>query len=115
MLDAIPLERPNTPLLDSIDEPADLRELNVNQLETLAHELREFLLFSVGKTGGHFGAGLGVVELTFALHYVFDTPNDTLVWDAGHPAIDNHRHGIANEQKVTMRVKRMRHWRAISG
>jgi hypothetical protein len=58
MLDAIPLERPNTPLLDSIDEPADLRELEVEQLETLAHELREFLLFSVGKTGGHFGAGL---------------------------------------------------------
>jgi len=86
MLDAIPLERPNTPLLDSIDEPADLRELEVEQLETLAHELREFLLFSVGKTGGHFGAGLGVVELTLALHYVFDTPTDTLVWDVGHQA-----------------------------
>ena len=63
MLDAIPTERPITPLLDSIDETEKLRELDVDQLDTLARELREFLLYSVGKTGGHFGAGLGVVEL----------------------------------------------------
>lgn len=103
MLDAIPLERPNTPLLDSIDEPADLRELEVEQLETLAHELREFLLFSVGKTGGHFGAGLGVVELTLALHYVFDTPTDTLVWDVGHQAYPHKILTGRRERMLTMR------------
>lgn len=103
MLDAIPLERPNTPLLDSIDEPADLRELDVDQLETLAHELREFLLFSVGKTGGHFGAGLGVVELTLALHYVFDTPTDTLVWDVGHQAYPHKILTGRRERMLTMR------------
>ena len=103
MLDAIPLERPNTPLLDSIDEPADLRELDVDQLETLAHELREFLLFSVGRTGGHFGAGLGVVELTLALHYVFDTPTDTLVWDVGHQAYPHKILTGRRERMLTMR------------
>ena len=81
MLDAIPTERPISPLLDSIDVTEKLRELDVDQLDTLARELREFLLYSVGKTGGHFGAGLGVVELTIALHYVFNTPHDSLVWD----------------------------------
>ena len=86
MLDAIPTERPDTPLLDSIDEPEQLRALEVTQLDALARELREFLLYSVGKTGGHFGAGLGVVELTIALHYVFNTPKDSLVWDVGHQA-----------------------------
>ena len=86
MLDAIPTERPDTPLLDLIDEPKQLRALEVTQLDALARELREFLLYSVGKTGGHFGAGLGVVELTIALHYVFNTPKDSLVWDVGHQA-----------------------------
>ena len=66
MLDAIPTQRPLTPLLDAIDDPTKLRELEVDQLDGLARELREFLLYSVGKTGGHFGAGLGVVELTIA-------------------------------------------------
>lgn len=103
MLDAIPLERPHTPLLDSIGEPADLRELDVEQLDTLAHELREFLLFSVGKTGGHFGAGLGVVELTLALHYVFDTPKDTLVWDVGHQAYPHKILTGRRERMLTMR------------
>lgn len=103
MLDAIPLERPHTPLLDSIGEPADLRELDVEKLDTLAHELREFLLFSVGKTGGHFGAGLGVVELTLALHYVFDTPKDTLVWDVGHQAYPHKILTGRRERMLTMR------------
>ena len=80
----IPLERPSTPLLDRIDTPADLRTLDPEQLEALADELRAYLLFSVGKSGGHFGAGLGVVELTIALHYVYNTPTDRLVWDVGH-------------------------------
>tara|TARA_R110002110_G_scaffold414951_1_gene647180 strand:+ start:455863 stop:457749 length:1887 start_codon:yes stop_codon:yes gene_type:complete len=84
MFDEIPQERPQTPLLDSINVPADLRELEAEQLEQLATELRAFLLYSVGKSGGHFGAGLGVVELTIALHYVLNTPDDRLVWDVGH-------------------------------
>ncbi|MCV6620189.1 MAG: 1-deoxy-D-xylulose-5-phosphate synthase [Cellvibrionaceae bacterium] len=84
MFKEIPLERPSTPLLDSIDSPAQLRELEEEQLPELARQLREFLLFSVGKTGGHFGAGLGVVELTIALHYIYQTPDDRLVWDVGH-------------------------------
>ena len=86
MLDHIPTNRPATPLLDSVNLPADLRKLPEDELETLADELRQFLLYTVGKTGGHFGAGLGVVELTIALHYVFDTPTDRLVWDVGHQA-----------------------------
>lgn len=84
MFDEIPKERPETPLLDSVDTPARLRELDASRLSQVAHELRAFLLYSVGKTGGHFGAGLGVVELTIALHYVFNTPEDRLVWDVGH-------------------------------
>lgn len=84
MLHEIPTSRPATPLLDSIDSPADLRELDEKQLPQLAEELRAFLLFSVGQTGGHFGAGLGVIELTIALHYVYNTPTDRLVWDVGH-------------------------------
>ena len=86
MIDHIPTDRPATPLLDSVNCPADLRKLPEDLLETLADELRQFLLFTVGQTGGHFGAGLGVVELTIALHYVFDTPLDRLVWDVGHQA-----------------------------
>ena len=84
MFNEIPTSRPATPLLDSIDSPADLRALDEKQLPQLADELRAFLLFSVGQTGGHFGAGLGVVELTIALHYVYQTPDDRLVWDVGH-------------------------------
>ena len=81
-----PSQRPNTPLLDRIDAPAQLRELPAEQLTQLARELRAVLLWSVGQTGGHFGAGLGVLELTVALHYVFNTPEDRLVWDVGHQA-----------------------------
>ncbi len=82
----IPKARPTTPLLDSIDTPADLRRLSVSELPELADELREYLLYTVGQSGGHFGAGLGVVELTVALHYVYETPNERLVWDVGHQA-----------------------------
>ena len=84
MHNEIPTSRPHTPLLDSIDAPADLRALDEKQLPQLADELRAFLLYTVGQTGGHFGAGLGVVELTIALHYVYETPDDRLVWDVGH-------------------------------
>jgi len=82
----IPKDLPNTPLLDSINIPEDIKKLNKNQLIALTDELREFLLYTVGKSGGHLGAGLGVVELTVALHYIFDTPKDNIVWDVGHQA-----------------------------
>jgi len=74
------------PLLTSIASPADLRRLPVGKLPVLARELREFLIHEVSTRGGHFAAGLGTVELTIALHYVFDTPHDRLVWDVGHQA-----------------------------
>jgi 1-deoxy-D-xylulose-5-phosphate synthase len=73
-----------TPLLDSIQTPADVRLLSPHQLPVLANELRSFLIETVGKTGGHFSSNLGTVELTVALHYVFNTPHDRLVWDVGH-------------------------------
>ncbi len=82
----IPRSRPATPLLDTIDSPAQLRVMDGKNLLQLADELRAYLLYSVGRSGGHFGAGLGVVELTIALHYVFNTPTDRLVWDVGHQA-----------------------------
>lgn len=86
LFDEIPRERPATPLLDSFDHPAALRAMNARQLAQLADELRAYLLYSVGVSGGHFGAGLGVVELSVALHHAFHTPNDRLVWDVGHQA-----------------------------
>lgn len=82
----IPRVRPATPVLDRAGTPEQLRRLGEAELEELANELRQDLLYSVGRTGGHFGAGLGVIELTIALHYVYDTPKDRLVWDVGHQA-----------------------------
>ena len=82
--DSIPTSLPTSELLNQINAPSDFKDFNNDQLLQLADELREFLLYTVGKTGGHFGAGLGVLELTIALHYVFDTPKDKLVWDVGH-------------------------------
>ncbi|WP_370190114.1 1-deoxy-D-xylulose-5-phosphate synthase [Qipengyuania sp.] len=76
--------RPKTPLLDTVDTPDDLRKLKKDQLRQLADELRAEMIDAVGQTGGHLGSGLGVVELTTAIHYVFDTPTDKLVWDVGH-------------------------------
>ncbi|ARN73470.1 1-deoxy-D-xylulose-5-phosphate synthase [Oceanicoccus sagamiensis] len=84
MFTEIPRSRPSTPLLDGIDQTADLRQLDDVQLPQLANELREYLLYCVGQSGGHFGAGLGVVELTVALHYLYNTPDDRIVWDVGH-------------------------------
>src|SRR5260370_4924245 len=75
-----------TPLLDTIRTPADLRRLKVEQIRQVADELRQETIDAVSVTGGHFGAGLGVVELTTALHYIFDTPRDRLIWDVGHQA-----------------------------
>jgi 1-deoxy-D-xylulose-5-phosphate synthase len=78
--------KPQTPLLDTVREPSDLRKLSENQLPQLVDELRAELIDAVAQTGGHLGAGLGVVELTVALHHVFDTPSDRLIWDVGHQA-----------------------------
>jgi len=103
MFDEIPLTRPETPLLDCIDTPADLKSLDVAELDFLARELRLFLLYSVGQTGGHFGAGLGVVELTIALHYVFNTPEDRLVWDVGHQAYPHKILTGRRERMLSMR------------
>jgi 1-deoxy-D-xylulose-5-phosphate synthase len=107
MHNEIPTSRPLTPLLDGIDSPADLRGLSEKQLPQLADELRAFLLYSVGQTGGHFGAGLGVVELTIALHYVYETPIDRLVWDVGH---QTYPHKI-----LTSRRERMHSIRQVDG
>ncbi|MDP4538255.1 1-deoxy-D-xylulose-5-phosphate synthase [Qipengyuania sp. DY56-A-20] len=77
-------QKPTTPLLDTVDLPVDLRKLGKEQLRQLSDELRDEVIDAVGSTGGHLGSGLGVVELTVAIHYVFDTPTDRLVWDVGH-------------------------------
>ncbi|MBG5166468.1 1-deoxy-D-xylulose-5-phosphate synthase [Pseudomonas aeruginosa] len=104
-LHEIPRERPATPLLDRASSPAELRRLGEADLETLADELRQYLLYTVGQTGGHFGAGLGVVELALALHYVFDTPDDRLVWDVGHQA---YPHKILTERRELMGTLRQK-------
>jgi 1-deoxy-D-xylulose-5-phosphate synthase len=101
----IPDTRPATPLLDQVDSPDQLREFNQEQLLTLADELRAFILYSVGKSGGHFGAGLGVVELTIALHKVFNTPHDRLVWDVGHQTYPHKILTGRREQMTQMRQK----------
>src|SRR5512147_366625 len=77
-------ERPVTPLLDQVHFPADIRKLDKSQLPQLADELRAEMISAVSQSGGHLGSGLGVVELTVAIHYVFDTPGDKLIWDVGH-------------------------------
>ncbi len=99
VFDSIPDKCPETPLLDRVNSPSDLKQLKENQLEEFCNELREFLLYTVGQTGGHFGAGLGVVELTVALHYVFDSPKDKIVWDVGH---QTYPHKIITGRKSLM-------------
>ncbi len=106
MFKEILTDRPHTPLLDTIDSPADLRVLTEKQLPTLAEELRAFLLYSVGQTGGHFGAGLGVVELTIALHYAYNTPDDRLVWDVGHQTYPHKILTGRREELLSMRQTR---------
>jgi len=101
----IPRERPVTPLLDRAETPVGLRRLAESELEVLARELRQELLYRVGQSGGHFGAGLGVIELTIALHYVFDTPDDRLVWDVGHQAYPHKILTGRRERMSTLRQK----------
>ncbi|MBU8876606.1 1-deoxy-D-xylulose-5-phosphate synthase [Reyranella sp. MMS21-HV4-11] len=92
-----------TPLLDTVDVPADIRRLRAEQLRQLADELRQETISAVSVTGGHLGAGLGVVELTVALHYVFDTPKDRLIWDVGHQA---YPHKIVTGRRSRIRTLR---------
>ena len=101
----IPLSRPHTPLLDVIDHPDHLRLLPEDKLDQLTDELRAYLLYSVGQSGGHFGAGLGVIELTIALHYVFNTPRDKLVWDVGHQTYPHKILTGRREQLLTIRQR----------
>ena len=103
IFESIPTEEPSSELLKNINSPKDLRKLSPSQIPQLADELREFLLYTVGKTGGHFGAGLGVVELTLALHYKFETPEDRIVWDVGH---QTYPHKILTGRKDEMESMR---------
>ncbi|ODU21873.1 MAG: 1-deoxy-D-xylulose-5-phosphate synthase [Sphingomonas sp. SCN 67-18] len=97
-------QTPQTPLLDTVNMPQDLRRLRPDQLRQLADELRQEVISAVSVTGGHLGAGLGVVELTTAIHYVFDTPNDRLVWDVGHQC---YPHKILTGRRDRIRTLRM--------
>ncbi len=97
-------ELPTTPLLDTVDTPHDLRKLKPSQLRQLADELRAETISAVGTTGGHLGSGLGVVELTVAIHYVFNTPDDRLVWDVGHQC---YPHKILTGRRDRIRTLRM--------
>ena len=108
--DEIPLQRPATPLLDRINRPADLRAMPRDDLEQVVDELRAYLLWCVGRTGGHFGASLGVIELTVALHYLYQTPDDRLVWDVGH---QTYPHKILTGRRDAMLNIRQQH--GISG
>ncbi len=99
-----------TPLLDRIKIPADLRKLSESQLRQVADELRTETIDAVAVTGGHLGAGLGVVELTVALHYVFNTPEDRLVWDVGHQA---YPHKILTGRRD--RIRTLRTGNGLSG
>jgi 1-deoxy-D-xylulose-5-phosphate synthase len=103
-------DRPETPLLDCVRFPADIRALDKDQLPQLADELRQEVISAVSVTGGHLGAGLGVVELTVALHYVFDTPSDKLVWDVGHQA---YPHKIVTGRRD--RIRTLRQGGGLSG
>ncbi|MFT6961370.1 MAG: 1-deoxy-D-xylulose-5-phosphate synthase, partial [Flammeovirgaceae bacterium] len=91
-------------LLAQIDSPKDLKKLDRDQLFQVCTELRQFIVDSVSVFGGHFGASLGVVELTVALHYIFDTPNDLLVWDVGHQA---YGHKILTGRKEKFHTNRV--------
>ena len=103
-------ERPQTPLLDTVATPQDLRRLKVEQLRQFADELRAETISAVSVTGGHLGAGLGVVELTVALHYVFETPRDRLIWDVGHQC---YPHKIITGRR-TARPRSRRPWASPS-
>jgi 1-deoxy-D-xylulose-5-phosphate synthase len=97
------MTKPKASLLDRVSSPADIRDFSVEELEQLSHEVRQDMIQSVSYTGGHLGAGLGVVELTVALHHIFDTPRDRLIWDVGHQA---YPHKILTGRRNRMRTMR---------
>ena len=101
----MPFSKSNWSLLESIDSPANVRKLNSLQLKELSRQLREFLLESVASTGGHLSAGLGTIELTVAIHHVFNTPYDRLVWDVGH---QTYPHKILTGRREQMRTLRQK-------
>ena len=101
----IPTQRPVTPLLDGIDHPQQLRQLEQGLLPQVADELRQYILYAAGQSGGHFGANLGVIELTVALHYCFNTPQDRLVWDVGHQAYPHKVLTGRRDRITTIRAK----------
>ena len=103
-------DRPNTPLLDHIQRPSDLKPLSDAQLAQVASEVRAETISAVSETGGHLGAGLGVVELTVALHAVFDTPKDKIIWDVGHQC---YPHKILTERRD--RIRTLRQQDGLSG
>lgn len=101
----IPAQRPVTPLLDEINHPQQLRQLEQSQLTQVADELRQYILYAAGQSGGHFGANLGVIELTVALHYCFKTPTDRLIWDVGHQAYPHKVLTGRRERLTSIRAK----------
>ncbi|MDQ8935238.1 1-deoxy-D-xylulose-5-phosphate synthase [Acinetobacter rudis] len=101
----IPAQRPVTPLLDEINHPQQLRQLEQSQLTQVADELRQYILYAAGQSGGHFGANLGVIELTVALHYCFNTPLDRLIWDVGHQAYPHKVLTGRRDRLTTIRAK----------
>ena len=101
----IPTSKPITKLLENVSYPSDLKKLNKHELASLADELREFLLYSVGQSGGHLGAGLGVIELTIVLHYIFNAPEDKIIWDVGHQAYPHKILTGRKDQIETIRKK----------
>src|SRR5687768_6718819 len=103
-------DRPETPLLDQVQYPADIRKLEKAQLPQLAEELRSEMIAAVAQSGGHLGSGLGVVELTVAIHHVFDTPDDKLIWDVGHQC---YPHKIVTGRRD--RVRTIRQGGGLSG
>ncbi|MBP6574123.1 MAG: 1-deoxy-D-xylulose-5-phosphate synthase, partial [Flavobacteriales bacterium] len=105
-----PTDPAQYPLLSGITYPADLRKLDEPQLEQVCKELRDFIIDVVSVKGGHFGASLGVVELTVALHYVFNTPYDQLVWDVGHQA---YGHKILTGRREVFHTNRL--YKGLSG
>lgn len=94
-------------ILEKINYPKDLKNLSRDELKLLADELREFVIESVSKTGGHLSSNLGVIELTVALHYVYDAPKDKLVWDVGH---QTYAHKIITGRKHEMHTLRRKKW-----
>ena len=97
----------NYKFLNDINFPTDLRKLSEDDLQKVSDEVREEMISAVSETGGHLGAGLGVVELTVALHYVFDTPNDKLIWDVGH---QSYPHKILTGRKNKIKIFKTRKW-----